>query len=82
MTFYLLFVFGEVSHEPDGLVFDFFIVSIGEDKLFADEFFIVLGASVWGLIVSKELNGSFRIQEGLDFGSVGFVMQNGVLNKA
>jgi hypothetical protein len=50
---YFLFVFGEVPHEPNSLVFDLFGITIGEEELFADEFLIVFRSCVWGLVVGE-----------------------------
>jgi hypothetical protein len=59
MKWYLFFVFREVSHEPDGLVLDLLGVTVSEEKLFSNEFFVIFRASVWSLIIGEELWRAF-----------------------
>jgi hypothetical protein len=80
MNGYLLFVLREVSHEPDCLVLDFLGVTVGEEKLLSDKFFVVFRACVGGLIIGKELRWAFRVEESLNFLPICLVVHDGVLN--
>lgn len=80
MMGYFFFVLRKVSHEPDGLVLDFFGITVSEEKLFSDEFFIIFRACVGGLIIGEEFWWSFGVEESLNFKSIGLIVHDGVLN--